>query len=125
MSSANATQNTRFTDSRNPGTREVRSSKSEVRSQKSGPRRSRAAVRVDGGRPDLSRYPLVMTKRQVAEEVFGKSVRWLEQLLASGEFPIPHLKHLKPIAFSKARVAQFFEQDTFEPPTSGGVEARP
>lgn len=124
MNAANATQNTQFTASRNPGTREVRTSTSEVRSQKSRPRRSRAVVRVEGGRPDLSRYPLVMTKRQVAEEVFGRSVRWLEQLVAAGQFPIPHLKHLKPIGFNKARVAQFFEQETFEPPTSGGVEAR-
>lgn len=66
-------------------------------------------------RPDLSKYPLVMTKQHLAE-VFGRSVRWVEKHLAAGTFPIPRLAQYKAApAWSKGRVVQFFEQETFEP----------
>lgn len=64
--------------------------------------------------PDLSAYPPVMNKRQVAA-VFGKSVRWVELHLAAGTFPIPRLLRMPTPAWSKARVQQFFEQETFAP----------
>lgn len=64
--------------------------------------------------PDLSRYPLVMMPRHVAE-IFGKTVRTVERQVAAGKFPIPRLERHPSLAFSKARVLQFFAQDTFEP----------
>jgi hypothetical protein len=65
---------------------------------------------------DLSAYPAVMRKRHVAE-VLGISVRSIELQLVAGTFPIPRLRHLAKPRWSKARVQQFLQQDTFEAPT--------
>ncbi len=73
------------------------------------------------GLPDLSMYPAVMSKRQVAI-LFGKSVRWLEVQLAKGVFPIPRLARSTRVEFSKADVYRFFEQRTFAPPVAASCE---
>jgi hypothetical protein len=74
------------------------------------------------GLPDLSMYPAVMSKQQVAR-LFGRSVRWIELQLAKGVFPIPRLARSTRVEFSKADVYRFFEQKTFTPPEAVSVGA--
>ena len=63
---------------------------------------------------DLAGYPLVLTKAHMAR-IFGRSVRWVDQHVAAGTFPIPRLTRMSSAAWRKADVQQFFTQRTFAP----------
>lgn len=64
--------------------------------------------------PDLSAYPDVLTRRHLAK-ILGCSVRSIELQVAAGTFPIPRMRHLPTLGWSKARVLQLFGDETFDP----------
>ena len=65
--------------------------------------------------PDLSAYPLVLSVGDMAE-IFGVSSERIRQRVKGGTFPIPRLERELRLAWSRARVQEFFEQETFAAP---------
>lgn len=63
--------------------------------------------------PDLSKYPLRMKPKHMAE-VWGVSVSAIQQRVKAGTFPIPHLTRAgKRLEWYRADVAAYFNDKTF------------
>ena len=69
---------------------------------------------------DFAKYPLTLYRQDLAE-IFGRSVRWVEQQVAAGTFPIPRLDWRTELAWRKSDVLAFFEQRTFAAATPSGA----